>query len=208
MPYPYVQSPEKFTTFLKRLPEMGQPTKFDTKVLKSLGYTSSNDSRFIQTIKFIGLLDPTGVPTPLWREMRANARNALAKGLHKGYADLFSQYPDAHQRDDEALRTFFSAHTKLGVAAVAKVVSTFKAICQLADFSAARAGLEDESDIESGEAKAKTGTKLKAREATLIGGNGMTVNINVQLQVPADATGEIYDKFFEAMRKHLWPTKQ
>jgi hypothetical protein len=35
------------------------------------------------------------------------------------------------------------------------------------------------------------------------GSDGLTVNINIQLQLPGDATAETYERFFEAMRKHI-----
>jgi hypothetical protein len=28
------------------------------------------------------------------------------------------------------------------------------------------------------------------------------INLNIQLQLPSDASGEVYDKFFAAMKKH------
>jgi hypothetical protein len=208
MSYPYVQSPEKFVSFLKKLPVIGIPAKFTVKALKSLGFTSSNDERFIPVIKFIGLLDSTGVPTVLWKEMRANAATALAKGLRQGYADLFSQHPNAHQLDDEALRTFFSVHSGLGAAAVARMVSTFKTVSQLSDPNTLAADIVEEASEDAPVRADASSNSRKPRITQTNGSEGMTININIQLQVPADATGEIYEKFFEAMRKHLWPTEE
>jgi hypothetical protein len=33
--------------------------------------------------------------------------------------------------------------------------------------------------------------------------NRMTVNINIQLQIPATDKADVYDSFFAAMKKHL-----
>ena len=87
---------------------------------------------------------------------------------------------------------------------------TFKAICELGDFTVEKS---------TAPAKVKPKPKPKAQDADEVPlrelpvktreiADGLTVNINVQLQVPPDATGEIYDKFFEAMRKHLWPLQK
>jgi hypothetical protein len=31
----------------------------------------------------------------------------------------------------------------------------------------------------------------------------MTVNLNIELSLPADASRDVYDAFFKAMKKHL-----
>lgn len=171
-----------------------------------MGYTSSADQRMLPAIKFIGLTDASGNPTDLWKELRSSFGTAIAKGLLQGYAELFYQYPDAHKKDDEAIRNFFLEHTELGSAAVSKVVNTFKALCEIAEFDGAETHSPRTSAGESSPppVKRKSGRKENqyAQIGTTVG--GMTVNINVQLQVPPDATGEIYDKFFEAMKKHLF----
>ena len=203
MTYPYVMSGPKLNGFLKKLAEVGKPDKITLKYLKSLGYTSSNDKRMLPVLKFIGLVDGNGVPTADWKAFRVKPESAVAAGIRKGYAELFSQYPNAQQKDDEALRQFFSAHTDLGVGAITKVVSTFKALCQFAHFEAAEA-----TSAEAPPKPIPKAPKVPAVTKTGHMGEGPTVNINVQLQVPADATGEIYDKFFSAMKKHLWPPEE
>ena len=202
MSYPYVMSPNKLKQLLAKLPEISVPKKFTNTTLKSLGFTSSPDYRLIQVIKFVGLADEGGTPTPLWSEFRASPGVALAKGIRQGYSELFAQFPNAHQKDNEALKTFFSAHTEVGVDAVGMIVSTFRAVCEKADFES------------TAEPQSKHPTKPKTKDTPASDSNlthsekvrdGLTVNINVQLQVPPDSSGEVYDKFFEAMKKHLWP---
>ena len=138
MIYPYVASPDKLKSLLKKIAGVGIPPKLDTKFLKTLGFTSSNDRRMLGAVKFIGLADGKGNTTDLWKELRTDSKTAIAKGVHQGYADLFLHFPDAHLKDDEALRTFFSAQTSLGKQAVAKTMKTFKAFRELGDFSAAQ----------------------------------------------------------------------
>jgi hypothetical protein len=107
--YPYVASPDKIAPLLKKIGEMGIPKKFTNATLKSLGFTSSNDARLVNLVKFIGLTDQSGTPTALWTEFRKHPKAAIATGVRAGYSELFHQYPDAHQRDTEALRTYFAA---------------------------------------------------------------------------------------------------
>lgn len=199
MSFPYVLGTQKLTELIRKIPDIGVPEKFTLKTLKSLGFTSSNDERFVPAIKFIGLLNQAGQPTDLWKEARANLGRAIAKGVRAGYADLFQQYPNAHQKDDEALRTYFSVHSGTGKDAVTRMVQTFKTICALGDFEAAGSPEPDQERTQ--EQERGRGSAHEQRDSSRA--NGPTVAINIQLQLPPDPTGEIYDKFFESMAKHL-----
>ena len=158
MTYPYVASPDRLKSLLKKMAtEVGIPNKFDLKFLKSNGFTSSNDTRLLAVIKFIGLAEEKGIPTDLWKDMRADSKVAIARGIRQGYVDLFSHYPDAQLRDDEAIRTFFSAQTSLGSQAVGRIVRTFRTLCEMADFS----------DTKSAAPKSSTDKAAKAIEEPL-----------------------------------------
>lgn len=217
MTFPYVASPDKLKSLVDKLAgDVGIPAKFDTKFLKSIGFTSSNDTRLLSAIKFVGLAEENGTPTKLWKALRGDSKSAMASGVRQGYGALFDRYPDAHLKDDEALRTYFAAETALGGQAVAKTVRTFKAFCELSDFS--QAGVAGTANTSAPKASSPNLTKNKeetaldagvsglARQAS--GPGGLTVNLNIQLQLPADSSGDVYDKFFEAMRKNFWPSQQ
>ena len=200
MSFPYVLGTQKLTELLRKIPDIGVPEKFTLKTLKSLGFTSSNDERFVPAIKFIGFLNQAGQPTDLWKEARANLGRAIARGVRSGYADLFQQYPNAHQKDDEALRTYFSVHSGTGKEAVTRMVQTFKTISALGDFDAAGS---PEPDGGKPQERAERARGAPKQEHEVLRAGGPTVAINIQLQLPPDPTGEIYDKFFESMAKHL-----
>jgi len=73
---------------------------------------------------------------------------------------------------------------------------TFKTLCELAGFqSLQETETQDVSDTEG-----TPTTKVTERIAT---SSGLTVNINIQLQLPATENEEIYDKLFQALKKHL-----
>jgi hypothetical protein len=181
---------------------MGIPQKFTNKTLKRLGLSSSTDQRLLGVLKFIGIIDQSGTPTLLWSEYRKSPRTALAKATRTAYSDLFIHFPDAHQRDAEALRTYFAATSSLGAVAVTQMVSTFRAICQLGDFAGLDQPVADDGATEL-EVEKPPPPATRRNAVTTSGGGELTVNINIQLQLPADATAETYDRFFEAMRKHL-----
>ena len=65
---------------------------------------------------------------------RSNATTTLAGAIQSKYNDLFQTYPDAYRKDNEALRNYFSPHTKVAESTLGLIVSTFKALCELANF--------------------------------------------------------------------------
>ena len=195
-PYPYVQSPGRLVRFLRELRTIGKPARFTTDVLRSLGYTSSNDRGFIRVLRFLGWIGAAGEPTLRWDAMRAGFEAALADAIRTGYVDVFSQYPDAHRRDDEALRSFFSARTSVGAAAVAKMAATFRALCGGATFSDEEMRLP----ISETEPGMPAGLPFPSRS---VSESGCQVTINIDLTLPADATGEVYERIFEAISRHL-----
>lgn len=85
------------------------------------------------------------------------------------------------------------------------MVSTFKAVCSLGDFSNAHDEIAEEevADVreETPARRREPDQRPRTRMSSLT--DGMTVNINIQLQLPSDATSDTYDRFFEAMRKHI-----
>jgi hypothetical protein len=201
--YPYTTVPGKLRDLLQKAPKIGIPEKLTVAWLKKAGWTSSNDPSMIPVLKHVGLLGTDGRPTDLWDAVRAqDAPNKarLADAVRKAYSDLFSLYPDAHRKDAEALRNFFRANTTAGDQAQTKMVQTFQVLIEFGDF--------DEvvpEDTGKGAAAASGADKKKEEHGKIpiSGVPGMTLNVNIQLQLPATSDGEVYEKLFEAMRKHL-----
>ncbi len=172
-----------------------------------MGFTSSNDERFLPAIKFIGLLDTTGKPTELWTDAKANLGKAIAKGVVTGYDKLFQQFPNANQKDEEALRTYFSVNSGLGAPAVSKMVATFRAFCEIGDFSSVGndvIGAKEQKTIHNPQPSPQN---QQPSEAKIVesGGAAPSVVVNIQLELPSDPTGEVYEKFFSAMKKYINP---
>jgi hypothetical protein len=207
--YPYVANPARAKALIQQLQDVGVPAKVTTNYLESLGYKSKNDRTFLGLLRAIGFIDASGVPTDVWRQYRnkSNAKVVIATALRTTYKDLFATYADAYRRDNEALRNFFSSHTSVGESALRFMVATFKTLSELGDFGAVITVDDDESDEadEENVDGAVTISKAKGQKTTRngIGTSGVTVNINIQLQIPETEKSEVYDSFFAAMKKHL-----
>jgi hypothetical protein len=201
--FPYMTNPATLRRFLEKVQTLGVPAKVTVSYLQSLGFKSKNDRPIIPALKFLAFLGSSGEPTESWQKYRpkASAGSVLANSIRTGYADLFSTYPDAERKDTEALRNYFSTHTKVGESTLNMIVRTFKTLCEAADFSAvAPTPLAERGDVD-GHGAGKSGPGITIKKAQ----PGPAININIQLQLQATEDAKVYDNFFAAMKKHLFP---
>jgi hypothetical protein len=198
----YTTNPAKITPFMEKIRSAGKPEKVTLKTIESLGFKSINDRALLPIIKGLGLVDGSGVPTARWSEFRSNYKTALAAGIREHYAKLFALYPDAYQKDTEALNSFFSSHTSVAAGTLKFIISTFKALSSLADFTAPGSTTVGVSSAgASGEAGAPA--IITQSKPIVSAAAGWTVNINVQLTLPENADAKTFEQFFKAMKQHL-----
>lgn len=213
--YPYTKVPGNLKKFLGIIQSSGVPSTVNLKTLITYGLKSTNDRPIVNILKFIGFVASDGIPTDAWKNYRNReiATKVLGSSIKSAYSDLFQTFPDAYRKDNEALRNYFSVHTSVGEQSISAMVSTFKALCELATFP------EDEkSEMYTENEEAKTPTPNQVSDSNSIPlnkqstlaipscpntTNGLSLNINIELHLPATQDGEVYDKLFEALKKHL-----
>ena len=78
------------------------------------------------------------------------------------------------------------------------MVSTFKTLCELADFNSGNTT----SDIVSSD-PASSSQEGHIMKHALGKANGMSINLNIQLVLPTTEDATIYDAIFKSMQKHL-----
>lgn len=210
--YPYVNVIGSLKKYLLAIPNQGIPAKVTLVTLASQGFKSKNDRTIIAVLKALGFLSDSGAPTEIWKAYRDKTKgpHVMAQAIHEAYADLFNMYPDAYRRDDEALRNFFRAQTSVGDRALSAMVGTFKTLCELAKFN----GMQDASTIEHGQVvhenhQTSSAYPSAAPSTNLFQsvpqprGDGFTLNINIELHLPATQDAEIYDKLFKSLKQNL-----
>lgn len=173
--------------FLEQVQKAGVPEKVTQKYLEQVGFKSKNDRYILGILKFLGFVDSTGVPTKTWRAYRnkASAGAVLAAAMREAYGDLFRTYPDAHRKDSEALRNYFSAHTNVAESTLGLIVSTFKTLAAAADFESATPVT---ADGDAGGEATPADKKERPRRDLATDDRGAArpaININIQLQLPA-----------------------
>lgn len=193
----YTPNPASIPKFLSHIQSAGVPPKVSQQYLSSVGFKSSNDRYLLSVMKAIGFVDTSGIPTERWKEFRnkSRARRVLGLAVREAYSELFRTYPDAHRKDNEALRNFFSTHSsKLGESTLGLVVRTFKTLADNADF--------DADDLEELILEEVT-EKKPPRPAPAAPAYVPAINVNIQLQLPATDDATVYEKLFEALRTKL-----
>ncbi len=195
--YPYVLTQGRLKQFLSRIQTTGTPSKVTHRWLESIGYKSKNDRLFVGVLKFIGFADSNGIPTDQYRKYKSKATAAaiMSSAVKGSYTDLYKTYPNAHVEGTKALQDWFATNTTVGQATRSNMVNTFQTLASLADFEKGVPPgviLEDERAVE----QVRKGIVLPARGA-------LTLNINIQLELPATRDQDIYDKLFASLSKHL-----
>ncbi len=212
MTYPYSTSTGRIPEILDKIQTVGQPSKVDKTWFSSIGFTKQSDQRMIAVLKFIGFIESNGVPTDKWTKFRSkkSGKKILGEALKDAYNELYSIYPDAHEIDKEELIHFFSTRTTAGKLALAHTVNTFKNMADYAEFdgiSTQKSIPEEEKPIDSTELEVEDSSYKRtsnnfSKQIESIK-SGITINLNIQLSVPETTDEKVYDKFFEALKKHL-----
>jgi hypothetical protein len=197
--FPYTTSPPGLKRIMEGAPTWGKPEKVTKEWLDGLGFKGGAASRSLAVLRAVGIVDSGGKPV-MWEALRTEDRAAFAAGMRKHYASLFATYPDANRKDAEALLAFVRSKTSYAAETQKLAVRTFKTLCEFGDFDTEGPDDDDDSDEVEVKPKGGKGSKAKVRQAT---GGGVALTVNLQLQLPASEDGDVYDKLFAAMAKHL-----
>ena len=195
--FPAVHKVGSLRKFLKDIQTAGEPAKVTIDFLESLGFKSKNDRSIVTVLRFLSLTDQEGKPTENYSQYRNRqlSGTVMADCVRKAYSELFATFPDAHNRDSEALRNFFSTKMKGGEGVLVDTVNTFKALCEFAPFDSAAHETTSTPDPQ----KAPL-TKVPIPIAV----PNPVINVSIQIHLPATEDATIYDKIFQSLKKNLF----
>jgi hypothetical protein len=195
--FPYTPQPGKIKDLFLKVQNAGVPDKVTLKYLTSIGLKSTNDRYLVSVLKFIGFIDSSNIPTDKWTQYRSKkkAEEVLGEAIKTSYSSLFQTYPEAQNESKETLRDFFSSHTTVAESTLDYIVRTFQSLIKLARF--------DGKVVE--EPKSLTGAKLSpsVSQPHLGTKQPVSINVNIELHLPATEDQSIYDKLFESLKKHI-----
>lgn len=202
--FSYTVVPGKIKSLLEKIRTVGVPSKVTVQWLKTVGFTSSNDSSLIGVLKFIGMIDASSIPTSIWTQYRGGKhRTVLGDAIRHGYADLFAVYPDAQSRSNAELDHVFSTSSSGGKQVIGKTIATFKALVDEADFS-----VEGETTMQlASSGPLHTPVVSSSGKPPVTPSGDPTVHIDIQIHVSPEASTEQIDQIFASMAKHIYGRK-
>jgi hypothetical protein len=194
----YTPNTATITKFLKHIPNAGVPDKVTTRYLESVGFRAKNDRYLIGVLRAIGFIDGSQVPTERWKQYRdkSKSKRVLGEAVKSTYADLFKTYPDAYQRDADAIRNFFSSKSSVADSTLRLAVGAFKALAAESTFDGTTPPDPRDSGGEGGDVTGSHENRAKTGMPTL--------SVAVQVYIDKDMTAEQVDHVFASMAKHLY----
>src|ERR1700722_2423317 len=199
--YPYTQVTGKLKSLLDKIRTVGIPAKVSFSWIKTIGFTSSNDNTLIGVLKFVGLIDGSNIPTPMWTAYRgATHRVVLGDAVRQAYSELYAVYPDAHARSNTELSHVFSTSSTGGQQVITKTISTFKALVQEAEFSAS----PNPTALPSGPLHTPVAAQPPALPNNPAAQQGPEVHIDIQIHTSTESSSDQIDKIFDSMARHLY----
>ncbi len=195
----YVYSTLQIKILLDKIKETNRPPKLnfpyarDNWLLKNSQY-----SAVIEILKDMDFIDNSGIPTSLYAEYQNSnlAKVALAKGIKNAYPQLFNVYNNAQSLPKDTIEGFFTQQTGKTGSVLEKMISTFKALCNLADFSDTQV---KEKEVEATEVHKSSEVKKVRHEIEL----EPNIHINIGINIAADTPDDKIKVIFENMKKYL-----
>lgn len=127
----------------------------------------------------------------------------MAAGLRDGWSDVFLSDERAHEKNATQLKSMFQSLTGKSEPVAEKMASTFRALCTLADFSAAGAASSVPTGPGQPDTDVGTITPVTAREAAEGAGRIVSLHSDVHVHLPPTTDVAVYTAIFRALREEL-----
>lgn len=202
----YLQTSKNLQNIINSLVSAKAPERFTNKFLEDLGFKSTNDRLYIGVFKGLGLLDENGVPTQRYHQFldQSETGKVLAIGIQEAYEDLFALRKDAQTlSNDEVkgkLKTLTQGQKSDNILAL--MANTFKALCDVADWSNNHSFQDEESvkfDVPD-EKRTDNNFNNYSPEKE----KRMNLHYNIQIHLPETSNMAVYDAIFQSLKKHLF----
>lgn len=206
----YLVTTKNLSAVINSVVSAKAPERFTNKFLENLNFKSTNDRLYVGVFKALGLLDENGVPTSRYYEFidQTQTGKVLAIGIEEAYEDLFNLRKDAQNLTiDEVknkLKTLTQGQKSDNV--LNMMASTFKALCDLADWSETRTTIVKTTDDTTEKEKTLKDTPQKDDRLQTIAGkeNEIGLHYNIQIHLPETTNMAVYDAIFQSLKKHLF----
>lgn len=205
LPTAYLVTTKNLDSIINSLISAKAPDKLTGSFLKTLGFTSSNDTLYVKLFKEIGLIDANGNPTDRYYCFldQSQTGKILAECIEEGYSDLFAINKEAFKMSEDEVKNKFKTLTQgtIDDNKLKLMAKTFKALTELADWNFVKK-VQPEKVIE-------TPTEVKGEKQKTNHSNNEserinpTLHYNIQIHLPETRDAAVYDAIFKSLKEHL-----
>ncbi len=197
----YLQTTKNLQSIINSLVGARAPERLTNKFLEDLGFKSTNDRLYIGVFKGLGLLDENGVPTSRYHQFldQSETGKVLALGIQEAYEDLFALKKDAQTLSIDELKGKLKTLTQGQKSdnIITLMANTFKALCDVADWSVSSSQKTSRNDVE------QTEEAVPIVEENAQRPKSMNLHYNIQIHLPETTNMAVYDAIFQSLKKHL-----
>jgi hypothetical protein len=196
------------------------PSNVTADTLKKLGIAAKNESYLINILRFLSIIDEEGKRTEKAAKVfnlhdAAEFQKAFGEMVKSAYVDLFALHGEAAWAlDVNVLITFFRQADQSSGIVGGRQASTFRTLAALAGHGEAAtprprtSGTSSKGEDKSAKKSAKKvqtprAMELRGDDGADSGSSRLGLTVRIEINLPADATQETYDKIFQSLRKNL-----
>lgn len=203
----YLVTTKNFDAIFTALLSAKAPTSLTTGFLKTLGFTSSNDSLYIRLFKDLGLIDSANAPTDKYFRFldQSESKKVIAECVEEAYSDLFAINKKAYELSAADVKNKFKTLTQGSKEdnILALMANTFKALCDYAEWTKTPAKKQDPPEIK--DPKPPSDPPKENPEGNLGDRKIIKPNLhyNIQIHLPETRDTAVYDAIFRSLKEHL-----
>lgn len=217
--HPYVQTGGHLVQVINHL-RKSFPSTVNADILKKLAIAPNSESYVISTIRFLGIIDEEGkkvdsVAGAFLKHNDTEFAQEFSKIVSAAYTELFALYGEATwSLDQDKLISFFRTNDKTSADLGRRQAATFQTLASIAGYPEISKE-KTSSSPRPKVAKAMTVAKKKevppkvVQESNENGLGGVKGNrdfgltVRVEINLPAGADQETYDKIFRSIKENL-----
>lgn len=197
--FPYTTKPSSLRRLLKEIPKRPKPQKFDKTLLRSWGFTDTNDLTILRVLKAVSLLNNQNEPTETYvRFMNIDeGAKVLGQEVRRVYAPLFQASHTPYAESTERLQNLFNIHSGGGQKTLDLQIQAFKALCENGSFDSASPVLVSSS----------APAHIQSGSEAMIAGQGSSnpvININLHIHLPENKSRRDYEDIIEDIGRYIF----
>lgn len=206
----YLITTKNVDSFINSILSAQAPDKFTYKFLNDLGFTSSNDRLYLGLFKSLGLLDDNSSPTQKYYDFldETKYKKVLADCIRESYSDLFNINKNADKMDVKEIKNKLKTLTqgKKTDKVLSLMASTFKALCDIADFSNQSSLAESCDSIDNVTVNNEIVERKISNLDTDICNSQFDASLHydIHIHLPETRDDAVYDAIFKSIKRNLY----